>query len=202
MPALFAPCRFAAVLGPLILFAFVASAQITTADIVGRVADSSGAALTTAKLVLISLDTNIERATQANESGDYIFNLLPPGRYSLRVEASGFKTFHVTEITIAAGDRARIDASMQVGGTSESITVTGEIPALQTDSSTVGTAVTGRLVQDLPLNGRNYIQLAQLAPGVSQGPPNGLATGTRPDDRKRPSKHTLIIGASCSEVEE
>jgi outer membrane receptor protein involved in Fe transport len=107
------------------------------------------------------------------------------------VEKSGFKTFNVPQVGLASGDRTRVDAQMSVAGAAETVEVTGTAAILQTDSSSMGTSVTGKLVQDLPLNGRNYIQLAQLAPGVSAGPANGLATGTRPDDRRLNSSFSV-----------
>src|SRR5438552_917816 len=168
-----------------------AGAQVTTADVVGKVTDATGAVVPGAKVTVTNLGTNIARTVTANESGDYVVNLLPIGRYSVRVEVAGFKTFTVGELTLAAGDRARVDAKLEVGQTSETVEITAELPALQTDSSSLGTAITGRLVQDLPLNGRNYVQLAQLVPGVSPGPPNGLATGTRPDDRRLNSSYSV-----------
>jgi len=165
--------------------------QVTTADILGRVTDASGLVVQGARVMLINLDTNNTRTADTNEAGDFAFNLLPPGRYSVRVEKSGFKVFDVMQVTVAAGDRSRVDAQMALGQTSEAIEVTSQAAALQTDSSSVGTSVTGRLVQDLPLNGRNYVQLTQLVTGVSSGPGNGLATGSRPDDRRLNSSYSV-----------
>ena len=167
------------------------AAQVTTADIVGRVTDATGAVVPAAKVTLTNIDTNIGRTEETTAGGDYVFNLLPAGRYSVKVEKSGFKAFNVPQLTLAAGDRSRMDAQMAVGQATETVEVTGQAALLQTDSSSLGTSVTGKLVQDLPLNGRNYIQLAQLAPGVSPGPANGLATGTRPDDRRLNSSFSV-----------
>jgi outer membrane receptor protein involved in Fe transport len=180
----------------LVLFAVFLSvcptaAQVTTADVVGTVTDNVGAVLPNAKVVVTNLGTNIARTVTTDASGEYVVNLLPIGQYSVRVEATGFKGFTVSNLTLVAGDRTRVDAKMEVGATTETITITAEANALQTDTSTVGTAITGKLVQELPLNGRNYIQLALLAPGVSPGPPNGLATGTRPDDRRLNSSYSV-----------
>jgi outer membrane receptor protein involved in Fe transport len=172
------------------LLAPASGAQVTTADVVGKVTDASGAVVPGAMVTVTNLGTNIARAVTADERGDYVVNLLPIGRYSVRVEVGGFKTF-TAELTLVAGDRARVDTRMEVGTTSETVQITAELPALQTDSSTLGTAITGKLVQDLPLNGRNYVQLAQLVPGVSPGPPNGLSTGTRPDDRRLNSSYSV-----------
>jgi outer membrane receptor protein involved in Fe transport len=174
-----------------LLCAVTTKAQVTTADMVGKVTDKTGAVIPNAKVMVTNLGTNISRTLTTDESGDYVINLLPIGRYSVRVEATGFKSFAVFELVLVAGDRARVDAQLEVGQTSETVEITAELSALQTDSSTVGTAITGKLVQDLPLNGRNYIQLTQLVPGVSSGPANGLATGTRPDDRRLNSSFSV-----------
>jgi len=164
---------------------------VTTADVVGKVTDKTGSGVPRAKVTLTNLDTNIARQVTTNETGDYVVNLLPNGRYSVRVEAAGFKAFGVPELVLATGDRTRVDAPLEVGALTETVEVRAEAAALQTDSSTLGTAITGRLVQDLPLNGRNYIQLAQIVTGVSSGPGNGLATGTRPDDRRLNSSFSV-----------
>jgi outer membrane receptor protein involved in Fe transport len=166
-------------------------AQITTGEIIGVVTDSSGAVIPNAKVTVSNVLTNIERSAETSQNGDYAFNLLPPAKYTVRVESTGFKTFSVAAFDLAAGDRTRVDGHLEVGKATETVLVTGEVPALQTDSSSLGTAITGRLVQDLPLNGRNYVQLTQLVPGVSAGPPNGLATGSRPDDRRLNSSFSV-----------
>lgn len=171
--------------------AATANAQVTTADVVGAVTENSGAVLSNAKVTMTNLGTNNVRTATTDSSGEYVFNLLPIGRYSVRVEAAGFKGFIVNELTLVAGDRVRVDAKMEVGQTSETVNITADASVLQTDSSTVGTAITGKLVQELPLNGRNYISLALLAPGVSPGPANGLATGTRPDERRLNSSYSV-----------
>ena len=173
------------------LLGFALPAQVTTADIVGTAVDGSGAVIPNANVKLVNLATNIQRAAATAETGEFVFNLLPPGRYSVRVEKQGFKSYTVPELQVAVGDRSRIEAKMMIGDTAETIMVTGDAPLLQSDSSVIGTAITGKLVQDLPLNGRNYIQLAQLVPGVSPGPANGLATGTRPDDRRLNSSFSV-----------
>ncbi len=173
------------------ILAVALPAQVTTADIVGTAADGTGAAIPNATVKLVNLATNLQRSAATGETGEFVFNLLPPGRYSIRLEKQGFKTYTVPELQVSAGDRSRIDAKMAIGDTAETIMVTGDAPLLQSDSSVIGTAITGKLVQDLPLNGRNYVQLAQLVPGVSPGPANGLATGTRPDDRRLNSSFSV-----------
>jgi hypothetical protein len=85
---------------------------------------------------------------------------------------------------VEAGDRARADVHLQLGSESTVIEVTASTPLLQADSTTVSSTVTAKAVQDLPLNGRNFVQLVQLVPGANEGPGNGLSSGGRPDDRR------------------
>src|SRR2546422_142473 len=146
----------------LLVLSVCVAAQVTTADVVGRVTDSSGAVLPGVTIVIENLGTGATRSSVSSDTGDYVFNLLPSGRYGVRFELPGFKTFSVASIVLAAGDRARIDAQMTVGAVNETVNVEEQAPLLQTDTATLGTAITGRLVQDLPLNGRNYVQLTQL----------------------------------------
>ncbi len=161
-----------------------ASAQSTTADITGTVTDASGASLPNAKVTLTNLGTKEVRTAQTTAAGDYTFTQLGPGTYSIQVSQSGFKTFTIPSIALSASDRAREDAKLQVGSEGETVQVTGQAPALQSDSSVLTTVITQKATQDLPLNGRNYVNLAQLAPGANEGPPNGLSSGGRPDDRR------------------
>src|SRR2546425_10850587 len=110
------------------------AAQVTTADVVGRVTDSSGAVLPGVTIVIENVGTGANRSVVSSDTGDYVFNLLPVGRYSVRFELPGFKTFTVSSVVLAAGDRARIDAQMMVGGTNETVNVQEQVPLLQTDT--------------------------------------------------------------------
>jgi hypothetical protein len=163
-----------------------AIAQVTTADIVGRVTDSSNAVLPGATVTVENVGTHETRVAPTNESGDYAFTLLPIGTYTIKIELQGFSTQNA-RMTLAAGDRARVDAKLQVGAVAENVTVTGESPLLQTDTATLSSLVTEKAVQDLPVNGRNFVRLVQLVPGATEGVPNSLASGTRPDDRRQTS---------------
>lgn len=167
-----------------LLAATVAYGQLTTADILGTVTDSTGAELPNATVTLRNVNTNDVRKTTTNGSGEYSFNLLRPGHYSLRVEAPGFKTSNTESLSIEAGDRARADAHLEIGASTETVNVEAQTPLLQADNATVSSTVTAKAVQDLPLNGRNFVQLVQIVPGANEGPGNGLTSGGRPDDRR------------------
>ena len=163
---------------------FHASAQITTADITGTVTDAQGGVLPNAAVTLTNLGTKETHVIKTSAQGEYLFTLLEPGHYSIRVEVSGFELFSVADLAVEGGDRARVDAKMTVGTASQTVEVTAATPLLQADNSTVSSTVTSSAVENLPLNGRNFIQLVQLEPGANEGPGNGLTSGARPDDRR------------------
>jgi hypothetical protein len=176
--------RFTLPLMILLIATVTAFGQLTTSDILGTVTDSTGAEITNATITIRNLDTNDTRTGKTNGSGDYSFNLLQPGHYNIRIEAPGFKSSNTTSLAVEAGDRARADAHLEPGASSETITVEAQTPLLQADTATVSSTVTAKAVQDLPLNGRNFVQLVQLTPGANEGPGNGLSSGGRPDDRR------------------
>ena len=162
-------------------------AQNTTADVVGTVTDATGAVVPNAKVELTDIGTHDTRTATAGSAGEYTFTLLKPSTYSLSVSAPGFKSFQITSFNLAAGDRAREDSHLQAGGGGETITVEATTPQLRTDSSALITTVTEKATQELPLNGRNFINLVQVTPGATEGLNNGLASGNRPDDRRQTS---------------
>jgi hypothetical protein len=162
------------------------AAQLTTADIVGTVNDASGGVVPGATVTIINTATQVTQVVVTDRAGNFVVNLLPPGLYRVRVELEGFKSV-VREIPVGAGDRPRVDARLEAGAISEAVLVTADAPLLQTDTSTVGATITSKAVADLPLNGRNFIELVRLQPGVSAGPSNALTSGTRPDSRRQGS---------------
>jgi len=172
-----------------LLLGFTGSArsQVSTADILGTITDSSGAIISGATVTIVNLDTRAELTDTTNETGGFLFPNLPPGRYNVSITDKGFQTSNLPELMLAAGDRHRVDAHLSVGTSSETVQVTSSSPALQTDSSAVASTVTEHAVLNLPLNGRNYINLAQLTPGANEGPSTALSGGGRPDDRRQSS---------------
>lgn len=162
-------------------------AQVTTADILGTVTDGTGAIVPGATVKVISAATGDVRTAKSDERGEFIVTALQAGHYKIEIQANGFKTQIVSDLLAAAGDRARVDAQLAAGGATETVEVQASTPLLQADSSTVGSTLVEKSVQDLPLNGRNFVQLAQLTAGANEGPPNGLGSGNRPDDRRQSS---------------
>ena len=181
------------------VFAFLFSAagsnaQVMTADITGTVTDSTGAVLAGAKVTLKNVGTGAIQTQQTGSSGDYTFALLTVGTYSVTIESAGFKTFSQQSVVVAAGDRARVDAQMQVGSVNQTVEVSGNVTAaLQTDSTTLGGLVDSHATQDVPLNGRNPTTLIQLVPGANEGTQGGGPQ--RPDDRRQTSQ-VVVNGQS------
>ena len=177
---LFVFCLHALVVVPL-------RAQSTTADVVGTVTDATGAVVPGATVQLVNLDTQEKRTATSNEAGQYIFTLLKPNHYSVTISSNGFKTSTIASFNLSAGDRAREDAHLQIGSEQTVVQVEAQAPALHSDTSVLGGIITEKATQDLPLNGRNYINLVQVVPGATEGLNNGLASGNRPDDRRQTS---------------
>ena len=174
------PIAFLALLA---LFTSAAFAQLTTADILGTVTDATGAVVPNAAVTLTNTGTNQVRTVQSNGSGEYSFNLLPVGTYTVSIKATGFEAAKTT-VSVEAGDRARNDVHLQTGSENTVVEVTSTTPLLQADNATVSSTVTAKAVQDLPLNGRNFVQLVALVPGANEGAGNSLSSGGRPDDRR------------------
>jgi hypothetical protein len=162
-------------------------AQSTTADVVGTVSDPSGAVIPNATVVLTDVNTHEQRTLKSGTGGEFTFTLLKPSTYSLSATAPGFKGFQISSFSLSAGDRAREDAHLAAGSEGETVNVEATTPALRTDSAAMITTVTERATQELPLNGRNFINLVQVTPGATEGLNNGLASGNRPDDRRQTS---------------
>ena len=182
---------FSVLLGVILALPVVANAQLTTADVLGTVTDTTGAVVPNANVTLTNQRTNETRNTQSNGGGQYAFTLLQPGNYSVRVEAQGFTTF-TSNVIVSAGDRARVDASMHVGQSSESVEVTSPSPLLQTETSTVANTVPEQHVENLPLNTRNLTNLVTFVPGANEGASvDSLSSGQRPDDRRQTSSFSV-----------
>jgi hypothetical protein len=138
-----------------------------TASIVGTVVDPSGAYVPQAKVTITSTETGLVRSTATNETGNYAAPQLGIGHYTVRVEATGFKTYSRTGITLNVDDTVRIDAALQVGEASETVTVEANAIQVQADTNEVSQTINAAMVSDLATNGRNVIQLATLVPGAS-----------------------------------
>jgi len=163
------------------------AAQVASAELSGTVLDTSGAVVPAAKVTATSAATNFSRNTESGKDGGYVLTQLPPGDYTVAVEATGFRKLVQTGISLQINQQARVDLTVQLGQLADTVEITGQPPLLEAESSSLGTVVNEKLVNELPLNGRNFIQLATLSPGVngvgfSAG--GTIMSGTRPDDRR------------------
>ena len=186
-----AVCALAVALIFVLLRPPLLQAQGNTADVLGTVTDPSGAVVADAKVTIKNTATGVVRKAQTAQSGEFSVSLLQIGTYQVTVEAKGFKLYVAKDLTLAAGDRVRVDANLTVGATSESVEVSSSaVVGLQTDTSTVGTLVPDQSVQELPLNGRNFINLVQMAAGVTTGVQNAVAGGTRNNDLRQTNAYS------------
>src|SRR6185436_9695625 len=141
----------------------------TLGEITGQVTDATGGVVPGAKIVATNTGTNATRNAVSNDAGVYSFPALQPGAYSVRVEKSGFKTVTRANIQLEVQQNARIDFELPLGQVSESVEVSADAAVLATENATVGTVIENKRIVELPLNGRNYLQLVAMAPNVSFG---------------------------------
>ena len=151
----------------LICLSPTAVAQTQFASVRGQVEDGSGAVVPNAALTLTNVDQNRSWSTTTNEAGAYVFQQIPPGNYKLQVEAQGFKRLTREGLTLQVAQIAEIGLKLELGSVTESIQVSAETPLLETASSTLGEVVNSRTSENLPLNGRNVLQLVALTPGIN-----------------------------------
>jgi hypothetical protein len=178
--------------------ASAASAQVTTATIVGTITDSSGAALPGATVTARNVDTGFNRTAPSNEAGAYRLEFLPIGRYVVEVSLSGFKTATRSGIVLSVNDTARVDASLSVGGVTETVNVEGASPDVNTTTSEVSKTIDAVAIQSLPIVDRNVYSLLDLTPGV-QSNNNGIASassGTNSLILGFPEQRTIINGGA------
>ncbi len=144
-------------------------AQSDTASLTVVVNDTSGAKVAGAAVHVRSLATDATREGRTDETGRAIFTLLPPGAYDTTVTSAGFRPFHDAEVRVQVAQPATLTVTLDVGGVSEAVDVTSGVRLLNLDSAAHGTVITEEKVHALPLNGRQFIQLALLAPGTNGG---------------------------------
>jgi hypothetical protein len=157
----------------LLLLAAGALAQSDRGTITGSVNDPNGAVVARAEVIVRNVATGTEYKTSATETGNYTISSLPAGSYELRVEAHGFKKFVLQRVQVRLLQTTRVDAALEIGAASDTVTVTAEAPLLQTQSAEQSTNISGQLFNSMPLNFggnnaiRGWLSFIQLAPGVS-----------------------------------
>ena len=180
--------RFAAL--ALYFLAFSLWAQVDTGTVLGTVRDASNAVVPGVKVTIANEGTSFTQVTTTSSSGNYVFTPLRIGTYTVEVEHSGFKKQRKTRQELNIQQQLVVDFVLQPGEVTTTVDVSAEAPILQTENGSVGQVIGSQLVNDLPLNGRNYTFLARLTAGVNPGQPEGRglnangwfeANGTRPD---------------------
>jgi hypothetical protein len=169
-----------AILAALLLVVAVSRAwgqTAATGQIEGTVTDPSKAAVTGATVTVTNEATGITRTVKSGADGGYVVPLLPPGSYSVTVEASGFKTETNKNILVQVASTATVNIRLQLGEASEKVVVEAAAEVLQTESSSNGGVVNDKTVPALPLSSRNYTQILDLSPGVSGSVPNAASLG-------------------------
>ena len=163
--------RHVALFAALLIFAplsRVANAQVLYGSIVGNVTDATNASVPNAVVRLTQVETNLAHEVITNQSGAYIYNNAPAGTYDVVIRREGFQNFSTRNITVQANTVVRVDALLAVGASNQSVEVTAEAAALQTDRADVHTEMTSSTLEQLPVSNRSYQSLAILTPGVTQ----------------------------------
>ncbi|MCU1321995.1 MAG: hypothetical protein JWM43_1644 [Acidobacteriaceae bacterium] len=156
-------------LASLLLVAATLHAQIST-DLKGRITDPSQAPISAAQITATETATSAARTTQSSADGTYALPALQPGRYRIEVTAPGFARLIRDGVTLTTGNTVALDLSLTVGSDNQTINVTADAPLLQSETSSIQTSIPSTTIAAIPLNGRNFVQLAALAPGVALPP--------------------------------
>ena len=155
-------------------------------EITGAIRDPSGAVVASGAIRVTNVATGQVREVRANESGNYTVPFLAPGTYQVHAQHEGFKSATRSQVELQVGDVVRVDFTLELGAVTESIQVTGGVPLLTTENAAVGTVIENRRIVELPLNGRNYLQLIALTTNVAAeqrggGEATSRKGGERPD---------------------
>lgn len=183
----------------LVLFStfLTAQSEIATATINGTVTDPSGAAIPSAKVTATNRATGLVRGVETTDAGLYSLSRLPAGTYDVAIEAQGFKSARQQEIRLSVGALLTIDVRLEIGAATEQVTVSAEVPILETTRSQTSTTVNEKAVSSLPINNRNFLDFAVLTPAVVRDPRGGdLSFG----GQRGPFNSLLIDGGDSNNL--
>ena len=156
-------------------------ASITFAQLNGTVTDAGGRVIVSAAVTLRELDTNQSYAASTNDAGYYVVPNLPPGRYQLSVEYAGFSKFTQTGMALTVGQTATMNVRFKVASTGETVIVTSEAPPVEPTRTEISQVIDSAQIQELPTNGRRFVDFALLTPGVATGRTSLQSTFTEPE---------------------
>src|SRR3984893_17325271 len=165
--------------------------QSNQGTIQGGIFDQTGGAIVGATVTVIDVARGVTRALTTDGAGEYVAPSLNPGTYTIRAEAKGFRTIEHTALPVEVGQTIRVDLTVQPGEQTQTVTVTGEIPEIDTTDSTLGGTVSNATINALPLNGRNFERLLQLRPGVITNP--GAGAGNASTNGRRTGNDLLLV---------
>ena len=171
-------------LAALLLSALSLQAQVESAKVVGTIHDASGAVLPAADVKVTNTGTNVSRSARTDSNGDYVVTELRPGNYTVSVTHEGFKQAVQAPFQLDVNQVVRVDLTLSVGNVSEQVEVTAAEPLIESQTSSLGQVVEEQRVHELPLNGRNFVELAYLTPGVNQGPSGAVQQGGIPENER------------------
>ena len=176
-------------------------AQTSTAQLSGSVADSSGAVLPHANVLIVNRDTGISRPVQTDGQGQYSAPALEPGHYRITVEAKGFQTLVTDNVTLNVAQNANLGFQLKVGAENQTVTVDGSGQMINTTDASVGTVIDRKFVENIPLNGRSFQDLISMTPGVITASPqssnqNGQTGDFSVNGQRTESNYYIVDGVS------
>ena len=174
-----------------LLVSIPAFSQATQGTIQGGVFDQSGGAIAGANVTVIDVARGVTRALVTDGAGQYVANQLTPGTYTVRAETRGFRTVEHSGVLVEVGQNLRVDLTVQPGEQTQTVTVTGEVPPIDTTDATLGGTVSNQAINALPLNGRNFGRLMQLRPGITST--IGGSSGTNFTHGRRGGFDLLVV---------
>src|SRR6266536_939385 len=165
--------------GVLVLLALAAAAgaQVSSAVLQGVVTDAQGGVLPGVTAVITNVDTGLTREVSSDAAGFFRATALPPGPYTIQVRLNGFAPYSRTGLTLTVGQTATVDVALTLASVTEAVVVKGSAPLVDTTSNALGTTVNQTQLDDLPLAGRDFSSLANLAPGVTGVGGGGINAG-------------------------
>ncbi len=169
----------------------IASAQSNQGRIVGRVTDATGAIVSGARVLILNTETGIKRELETNSAGEFVAPNLNPGMYDVTASASTFKTFRRQGIRLEVASNVGVDFQLTPGQISEVVEVSGEQPAIDTITDTLGGTVSNKLINELPLQGRDFQNLLELRPGIQRTPGGGFHSVTTNGNRFEDNNYTV-----------
>ena len=172
-------------------FPLPAFSQSSTGTIQGGVVDSSGGSIAGARVTITDVARGTTRTLTTDEAGQYVAPNLAAGTYSVRAAANGFAALERANVAVGVASTVRVDLSLSPGAQTQTVTITEEVPAIDTTSATLGGTVSNQAIQELPLNGRNFMRLLDLRPGVVTKP--GDNTSASSTNGRRSGADILLV---------